>query len=64
MIKEMKMMKYNEVVKKNNVIDKICHELDHLYYFAISLLPENITHDLGHKKELLKGIIEDLILVI
>lgn len=57
-------MKYNEFVKKNNVIVKICYELDHLYYYAISLIPENITHDLGHKKELLKGIIEELILVI
>ena len=53
-----------ELARKNNVIAKICYELDHLYYYAISLIPKSITHDLGYKKELLKGIIEDLILVI
>ena len=50
--------------RKHNVIAKICTELDHLYNYAKSLIPNNITHDLGYKKELLKGIIEELILVI
>lgn len=53
-----------ELARKNNVIAKICHELDHLYDYANSLIPKSITHDLGYKKELLKGIIEELILVI
>jgi len=54
----------SERQRRINVIAKICHELDHLYDYANNLIPKDITHDLGHKKELLKGIIEDLILVI
>lgn len=53
-----------QLIRKNNVIAKLCHELEHLYNYANSLIPKDITHDLGYKKELLKGIIEDLILVI
>lgn len=53
-----------EIERKQNVIAKICHELDHLYDYANSLIPKGITHKLGYKKELVKGIIEELILVI
>ena len=53
-------MNGNEI-RKTNVIAKICHELDHLYFYAKGLIPKDITHDLGHKKELLKEIIEELI---
>ncbi|KKM00463.1 hypothetical protein LCGC14_1804220 [marine sediment metagenome] len=53
-----------QLARKNNVISKICHELDHLYDYANSLIPKGITHNLGYKKELVKGIIEELILVI
>ncbi len=49
-------------IRKYNIIGKICHELDHLYDYALKLIPKNMTHDLGYKKELLKGIIEELIL--
>jgi len=58
------MSQKEQLIKKNNVIAKICHELDHLYDYANSLIPKSIIHDLGYKKELLKGIIEELILVI
>ncbi|KKN33331.1 hypothetical protein LCGC14_0804740 [marine sediment metagenome] len=61
---EAQVKKKRTIEKKNNVIAKLCTELDHLYFYAKKLIPKNITHDLGHKKELLKGIIEELILVI
>ena len=49
-------------IRKYNVIGKICHELDVLYKYANSLIPQHITHDLGYKKELVKKLIEELIL--
>jgi hypothetical protein len=57
----------NKIIEKNrkyNVIAKLCAELDHLYNYANSLIPKDITHDLGYKKELLKEYIEELIMVI
>ena len=51
-------------IRKYNVISKICYELDVLYKFAEELIPKDITHDLGYKKELVKGIIEELILAL
>lgn len=53
-----------QLARKNNVIYKICYELDVLYNYANSLIPKSITHDLGYKKELVKGIIEELILIL
>ena len=49
-------------IRKYNVIGKICHELDHLYDYAISLISKSKTHNLWYKKELLRGIIKELIL--
>jgi len=49
-------------IRKYNMISKICYELDVLYKYAEELIPKDITHDLGYKKELEKKLIEDLIL--
>jgi len=43
------------------VIQKICEEIDSLYDYANSLIPKDITHSLGYKKELVKGLVEELI---
>lgn len=58
------MNEQEQITRKTNVIAKICTELDHLYNYANSLIPKTITHDLAYKKELLKGIIEELILIL
>ncbi len=63
-LEKIMMSEIDKKTRNTNVIAKICHELDHLYDYANSLIPKNITHDLGYKKELLKIIIEDLILIL
>jgi hypothetical protein len=44
-----------------DVIAHICREIDALYVHAMALIPPNKTHDLGYNKELVKGIVEELI---
>ena len=46
------------------VVQKICEEIDSLYDYANSLIPKDKTHNLGYKKELVKGLVEELITVL
>lgn len=43
------------------IVQKICEEIDSLYDYANSLIPKDIVHNLGYKKELVKGLVEELI---
>lgn len=51
----------NGGITKMKDITDIMEELDKLYHYACDLIPKDITHSLGHKKERLKQTIEDVI---
>lgn len=43
------------------VIEIICREIDALYTYAKNLIPKEIQHRLGYKKEKVKQLVEELI---
>lgn len=45
-------------LKKNIAIMNLCNIVDSLYFYALKLIPKDIEHSLGIKKELLKNQIE------
>ena len=47
---------------KQKAIHDLCYELDQLYFYAKELIPKNVEHNLGFRKEKLKGDIEIKIL--
>jgi len=47
---------------KQKAIYHLCYQLDQLYFYALELIPKNVEHNLGFRKEKLKGDIEIKIL--
>lgn len=55
------MIKIN-IDKYTKAIDEICYKLDHEVYLPINkIIPSDIVHDFGARKEVLKQFIEDTI---
>jgi hypothetical protein len=43
---------------KQKAIHDLCYQLDQLYFYILELIPKNMEHNLGFRKEKLKGDIE------
>lgn len=52
------MIEVKEKLRKQRTIQELCYLLDELYFYAKNLIPKDVEHDLGYRKEKLKGIIE------
>lgn len=55
------MVRGEEIMGYMDVVAIICREIDALYVQALALIPSDKEHTLGYNKELVKGIVEDLI---